>query len=314
MTAWLKKNYPSCTITFLTRNYTLPVVKMYQSVDRVVSWDDLQKLPRRARVEQFAKLNADAIVHVFPSKEIARCAKEAKVPLRIGTSHRLFHLFTCNIRINFTRKKSPLHEAQLNFELLKYFGLQSLPDLGELNVLTHQFHVPQIELPGELSKVLNKEVVILHPKSQGSAKEWPIEKYLELASQLAETGKQIVFTGTEKEGVMFRHLLPHHPLIFDSTGRLTLDQLCVLISKSNALVACSTGPLHIAGYCGIRAVGLFSPKKPIHPGRWKPLGNNSISLVFDESCASCSRGEDCFCLEQISVQNVIDAIEAPLIS
>ena len=50
----------------------------------------------------------------------------------------------------------------------------------------------------------------------------------------------VVYTGTEKEGIEFRAKLPSNNLIFDSTGKLSLDQLMTLIYKSKAIVACST--------------------------------------------------------------------------
>jgi ADP-heptose:LPS heptosyltransferase len=73
-----------------------------------------------------------------------------------------------------------------------------------------------------------------------------------------------------------------------------------LISTSKALVACSTGPLHIAGISGIKTIGIFSPRKPIHPGRWKPIGINVLTIVFDEECSLCKKSKPCKCIEEIS--------------
>jgi ADP-heptose:LPS heptosyltransferase len=69
----------------------------------------------------------------------------------------------------------------------------------------------------------------------------------------------------------------HHQAV-DLCGRLSLDEYITLISSSYALVAASTGPLHIAAACGIRAIGLYSPMRPIHPGRWKPIGKQAFFI------------------------------------
>ena len=151
-------------------------------------------------------------------------------------------------------------------------------------------------------------MVLLHPKSQGSALEWGIENYIELSNQLLSEGYSVIFTGTEKEGIQFRHLIPIHSNCYDSTGKLSLSQLIVLISKVQSLVACSTGPLHIAGVLSIRAVGLFSPRKPIHPGRWQPLGSNVKVLVKDDTCPVCAAKKVCSCIETISVASVFNAL------
>ncbi len=304
MCAWLKSTFPACKISFLCKAYTAPLAEKYSSVDQVVCVDELLQCSKNEQTNLLKKFKFDAVIHVFPNKTLAYGMKRAKVPFRIGTSHRLYHLFTCNIRPNFTRKNSNLHESQLNFELLKFFGLKTVPILELLNEYTSNFKLKSTELPLEIKDKLKTKYIVLHPKSQGSALEWPIDKYRALAILLIEQGYQVVFTGTEKEGSLFREWIPAEMGAIDTTGKLSIDQLCQLINKADGLVACSTGPLHIAGFLNKKAVGLFSSRKPIHPGRWKPLGNNSVALVFDSLCQKCSQGQNCTCIADISVDEV----------
>ena len=308
VTAWLKEQFPDCRITFFCRNYTAPIVKYFAAIDDIVKVDDLFTLPKKEQIDAVENLGIDAVVHVFPKKELAKLFKKALVPTRIGTSHRFFHLSTCNIRLDFTRKKSPLHEAQLNFELLRPFGLSEIPTFEAVNKYTSSFLIEKQQLPEEFETLLAEKYVVLHPKSQGSAREWPIEKYLELAEQLIIKGYEVVFTGTEAEGKLFRKKLPENPKCHDSTGKLSIDQLIWLIKNASALVACSTGPLHIAGFLDTKAIGLFSPRIPIHPGRWRPLGKHSTALVFDPNCPKCKAKKDCDCISDISVETVLQEI------
>ncbi len=308
ITSWIKTQFPSCKITFLCKDYTAPLVSMYAHVDEILSWDSIQQMDLKSQIKAIAAYQFDSVIHVFPRKEIATLMKQVKIPTRIGTSHRLFHFFTCNEKVHFTRKNSPLHEAQLNFELLRPFGLQEIPPLADINNYTTIFKSPTVELPDFLNPLKATKYVVLHPKSQGSAKEWPIEKYTQLAKYLSETGITVVFTGTEKEGQLFRNQLPKSNNIFDSSGKLSIQQLCLLIQHAFALVACSTGPLHIAGYSGIRTIGLFSPKKPIHPGRWMPLGKHVHTLVLNENCSNCQSGKPCDCISEIPVEQVFNEI------
>ena len=253
-------------------------------------------------------MNADCIIHVFPRREIAVLAKKARIPLRIGTAHRTFHFLNCNSRVNFSRKKSLLHEAQLNFELLRPLGLQSIPSLIEIQDQASNFAVPHTIPPTFLKDINWDKTIVLHPKSQGSALEWPLENYVALANLLVADGYTVLLTGTEKEGALFRHLFQLGDTLIDSTGRLSLTELILVISKVKALVACSTGPLHISSILNVRSVGLFSMRKPIHPGRWKPLGVNAVSLVFDEKCPTCAKGVICQCLRKIPVNGVRNAL------
>jgi len=308
--AWLKQQFPDVFIIFLGKTYTLPILNAYKAVDLAVDWSEIATLPRKQQIQKFQELKADAIIHVFPNKEIANLAKQAKIPHRIGTSHRIFHLFTCNHRINFTRKNSDKHEAQLNFELLRPLGLKELPEIEELNAFTTLFGPKKCVLPSEIGDFIekNKTFILLHPKSQGSALEWSLKNFIELNLMLNEQKIGVIYTGTENEGLVFRKKIPVNSLTIDSSGKLSLEELFTLISRAKGIVACSTGPLHIGGFLGIITLGLFSSRHPIHPGRWHPLGKNVHALVHDIHCPKCAKKQPCLCIQQISPQRVLDML------
>jgi len=281
MCAWLKAKFPTVKIVFFSKSYTLEVLRCYPFIDEVICIDEWSDFPFDKQKFLLSEIKAHAFIHVFPHKELAKLAKAAKVPYRIGTSHRMFHLLTCNIRPNFTRKGSDFHEAQLNFELLRNFGLQQLPSLDELVDLLSDF-TPQTALNPNLEKVLanDRKKVVLHSKSQGSAVEWPLENYIQLANQLEREDYVVYFSGTEKEGLQFRNQLPRNSNIIDISGKSSLGELITFISKCDVLVACSTGPLHIAAVLGIKAIGLYTDLRPMHPGRWAPLGKDSFVITM----------------------------------
>lgn len=308
---WIKKKYPSSYIIFLGRNYTVPILSSYNLIDEVCAWDDFENLPLVEKIEKLRNFQADTIIHVFPRKEIAHLAYKAKIKNRIGTSHRSFHLLTCNYRLNFTRKRSDKHEAQLNFELLKPLGCNEIPTFNKLIETTSDFRPKQLELSEELNAFIenNSKFIVLHPKSQGSALEWPLANYIKLTHALLEKQYGVIFSGTEKEGVLFRGLLPCNKAVLDTSGMLSLEQLMSLIAQSKGLVACSTGPLHIAALIGVATVGLFSPKRPIHPGRWQPIGKKASYLVFNENCKKCREGNLCNCIERIAPQTVLNQLQ-----
>jgi ADP-heptose:LPS heptosyltransferase len=304
---YLKQRFEGIRIVFLGNTYTAPVLACCPDIDMVLSWKELSSLPENEQVHQLTSLSLFAAIHVFPNKEVARLVKKCGVPNRIGTSHRLFHWLTCSHRVDFTRKNAEEHESQLNFHLLKPTGLNKLPTLEEVQTYVH-FSTEQT-VPDWLAETLNthQPKVILHPKSQGSAVEWGVNRFAELGQALLDAGYALYYTGTEKEAESFRHLIPQDCI--DTTGKLSLSELIALIQHADALVAASTGPLHIEGLLGKRAVGLFAPRRPIHPGRWRPLGANSTTLVFDENCTICSTGKPCRCIEKISVHRVMDALQ-----
>jgi heptosyltransferase-3 len=303
--AALKKDFPKMKIVFLASAYAIPVVKHCAAVDEIVDATELLKSPAVSQMEKFRAIGADAIVHVFPNRVIAQLAKKIKIPHRIGTSHRTYHLLTCNHRINFSRRKSKYHEAQLNFNLLEPFGYIERRTWEEINDNLTYFSARENTIPEEFKNVRKK--IVLHAKSKGSAVEWPIEKYQELAKRLDQSGYAVYFTGTEKEGVEIRKNALFTENIYDTTGKFSLEELISFIKNIDLLVACSTGPLHIAGSLNKPCIGLFTPKKPMHPGRWKPLGENSTALTAHDMC-KCTNQKNCTCLSDISVETVFTKI------
>ncbi len=299
MAGFLKNKFPGVEIYFLGKNYTRPLVECCHNIDHFISWDVLGSLDFKEQVATFENLNLDATIHVFPNKEVAKAIKAAKVPLRIGTSHRTFHWLTCNKLVDFSRKNSDLHESQLNFQLLKPIVPTFSADFENMFSLSG-FHAP--EKHPEVDQLIDtsKINVILHPKSKGSAREWGLENFEELIKLLPSEKYHIILTGSEEEGQLFREILvTPFPQVCDATGRVSLIQLISLIAHADVLVACSTGPLHIASALGINTVGIFPPIRPMHPGRWRPIGPKSTVFVKDTDCNKCRDNSICTCITEI---------------
>lgn len=290
----IKQNLPGARVVFLGKAYTRPLIDACAYIDAFLDKDAMLAQPELLKAQR-----AHAILHVFPVRHIANLAKQAGIPLRIGTSHRVYHWFTCNQLLHFGRKKSELHEAQLNAKLLAPLGLRtdwSLPELGSLLGFTRVSPL----LP-HLASLLQagKQNVILHPKSKGSARDWPLVHYEDLVKLLPSNRYHFFVTGTEAEGALIRQQQPtllQQPHVTDVTGKLSLGELVSFIHACNGLVACSTGPLHIAAALGKNAMGLYPPIRPMHPGRWAPLGPKVTVLVQSKTCSNCRKGGACQCI------------------
>ena len=287
----IKEHYPESHLMFLAADYTIPVIRNCPYIDEHVSWTSISQEPTTNQLEAFRNLQADVFIHVFPRKEISDLAKKVKIKHRIGTSHRSFHLLTCNHRVNFTRKRSNLHESQLNFHLLQPLGID-IPKFERLSAGKY--------LASNGSNSQFAKGVILHPKSKGSAMEWPLEKYVELA-ELLKSETKVYVSGTEEEGSFFKTAFKWDDSLIDLSGQFTLSEFQSFVGNQKALIACSTGPLHFAGALGVPAIGIYTQKKPMHPGRWRPLGENSVTVTLQDNCP-CKKS--CTCVDSISVSKV----------
>lgn len=261
---FIKKYSPNTRITFIGRSYTQAIVEACPFVDEFVNFD------KRAETS----LKVEACVFAFPDAEVMQWVKAQGVKKRIATGSRIASWKFANDRVFFSRKNSDLHESQLNFHLLYPFGVKDIPSLEEIRT----WHIlnPQVESPIQLEP--NKRSVVFHMLSKGSALNWSLNQYQTLASLLPASEFNIYITGTEEEGVRIRQGFQFDEHIIDVSGKLSLPQLIAFISSCDTLVAASTGPLHIASAVGIRAIGLYPSKRPMHPGRWMPLGSHASYL------------------------------------
>lgn len=281
----IKERWPSCTISFLGRGYTQGIIEACEHVDEYLNWDEIKTQSPAEQIAALEACEADVIIHVYPRKEILWLAKKAGIPMRISTGHRLHALTKCNKLVFFSRKKSDLHEAQLNFKLMRPLGFDENVSPEEISTL-YGFGAPTAGLPITLEEDLtthaDKIKVILHPLSKGSAPAWAIERYGELISMLPVNRYHLYVTGTAEEGQQLRQQLNlSDPHVTDLTGKLSLAELISFVRRCDVLIAASTGPLHIAAACGINAIGLFSPKRPMHPGRWAPIGKKAQVICAD---------------------------------
>jgi heptosyltransferase III len=292
----LKKHFPGVTIGFMGKSYTKPVIEACRHVDEFIDVDNFMQQPVLIGGEP-----AECIIHVFPVSRIAKRARALGIPLRIGTTNRLYHWFTCNKLVKLSRKKSDLHEAQLNLVLLKPLGIHESYSLQEVGGFTGLEHTQP--LPAHLAALLqkNKYNLILHPKSQGSGREWTLEIYYELIQLLDPSIFNIFISGTQKEKERMQWLFDKAGhLVTDITGKMSLTEFIAFIKQCDGLVASGTGPLHIAAALGKDALGLFPPIRPVHPGRWAPLGPNANYFVLDKQCDTCKGDKNaCICIKDV---------------
>lgn len=311
MAGALKACNPDLEILFLGKSYTQDVVALSQYVDEFLNWDDVYDSSEEEKRNFIADLNADTIIHVFPRPDIAKASAKAKVPFRIGSTGRLYHYLYCNKLVPLSRKKSPFHELQLNFKLLEpIIGKAPFPELNEMA----KFYGFQIKNKpdGKLTALIDtkKFSLILHPRSKGSAREWPLDRYESLIKLLPDKEFKIFVTGTETEAEMMKSFLAKNSdRITDLTGRFTLNEFIQFIDLCDGLVAASTGPLHIAAALNKLAIGIYPPIWPMHPGRWAPIGQHAEYLVVDKNCDDCRKAGACHCMAEISAQQVMNRLE-----
>ncbi|MEV4780590.1 glycosyltransferase family 9 protein [Burkholderia sp. LMU1-1-1.1] len=307
LAGYLKQIYPQAEIVFLCRRYAAAVVAQCRHVDRVLTLEELGD----DQAGGMARAECDTVLFAFPRRHLAIAALRAGIERRVGSSRRVYHWFTANRLINISAKKTPLHEAQLSFKLLLPLGIDYVPSLEQvwklygLTTPRHPAADAVLAAPGFK--------LILHPKSNGNGREWPLEHYTTLARMLgAAGGVRVLVTGSAAEGELLAQQAPALlalPNVENMCGRLDLEAFTALVGGCDGLIASGTGPLHLAAALGRPVVGLFPPLKPIDPSRWAAIGPRAHNLVTAQPCGHCADPARCTCMLAIAPQQVFDIVQ-----
>jgi 3-deoxy-D-manno-octulosonic-acid transferase/heptosyltransferase-1 len=154
-----------------------------------------------------------------------------------------------------------------------------------------------------------KPLIAINPVAKWETKLWANKKFSQLADILIDRyDAKIVFTGGPDDRPTIKDIMAvmkGHAV--NLAGHTTLKMLAALYEKMVFVVSTDTGPMHMAAAVGTPVVALFGPTAPWRTG---PFGSIHQIVRAELDCAPCFKREckTIDCIEQISVQQVIDAI------
>jgi heptosyltransferase-3 len=295
----IKEKYPACQISYLAAPGPGLIAPM---VDYVNSW--IIDKGQNGRLTIFELANRlsqggyDLLIELKPSWRTAVAGFLSRIPIRIGTGRR-FYSFLYNRRLNLHRRDSGRHQTDLDLAMLQPLRIDPANPLPCLT-LPEGFKKDSAKLVGESIN----EYIVIHPGSGGSAPNWPIENYKELA-QLLLRETDVIITGLEAETNGFEGCL-------NLTGRTSLPQLAGILGGARAFVSGSTGPLHLADALGIPCISFFVNHAVMGPVRWGPRRNQRNVIIPDAPSCRCRNISECHCLEQVSPREAFNKVRMVL--
>lgn len=155
-------------------------------------------------------------------------------------------------------------------------------------------------------------LVVLHPGTSafGHFKRWPAERFGAAAAELAgRRGARCVVTYGPSEKELAGQVVAASSGAAHLAPPLNVPELIELLRRADLMIACDTGPLHIAALLRRPLVALFGPKDP---AIYAPFGARcEIVRVDGLSCSPCTRRRcrDPKCMEGITVEMVVAAGE-----
>jgi heptosyltransferase-1 len=155
--------------------------------------------------------------------------------------------------------------------------------------------IPAVEFPYEESaekecehRLRDQDIgkfILLNPGAGWGAKQWPAERYGEVAKRLAENGlKSLINFGPGEQDLA-------RAVEVASAGAAhgiscSLTQLIALTRRASVFIGGDTGPMHLAAALGVPVVGIFGPTNPARNG---PYGTRSIVLRSPSSSTTHTR-------------------------
>ena len=198
-------------------------------------------------------------------------------------------------------------------ELENFRGL--LKELGIASGIEPRVVVPEIAVE-PLSQV--QDVVVFHLWASGMQswlREWPEDRWVDLANRLANRETVFVITGApadmERTEPFLKRMMAANLQAVAFAGTDGFVSLSHLLLRARVVVSVNTGVMHLAAVLGTPTVSINGPT---NKGRWGPMGRRVASVdAPGEGCGYLNLGFEydgnpTDCMERISVEMVADAV------
>jgi ADP-heptose:LPS heptosyltransferase len=164
-------------------------------------------------------------------------------------------------------------------------------------------------------------LVGIHPSGGRTIKQWPVERWRELARRLQEgLGATVVVTGGASDKALARALGEGLPRpVIDLAGRLSVAETMAVIGALDLFLSPDTGPMHMACAMGTPSVAVFGPSaaERYFSGDLSPTPGRHVVVRRELWCAPCNLirtpPQQCVdditpeCLRIVTVDNVYTA-------
>lgn len=300
----LRAAYPEHEIQYLTKSAYHDLVSMIPGVDRVVC------LPsKRSLVEEFKTFlslddqHFDLVVdlHGQPRSLLARKL--------IGAGRTVTYPKRRLERRLATRKRKTLpstwpHTIDLyNAAVIEARGHA----LAQRPVLT----VDMQRLPPEIrDKTDEHPWVVIAPGAAHPAKQWPVERFVQVAKALyEEMGVSIIWATTSSDPSSGATLPDIDPERLIRLNDCPLPELAAVMQRAVVTVANDSGAAHLSSAVGTPVAAVFGPTHPVLG--FAPRGLFDRVIQVDEFCRPCSLHgkkpcwrDSRYCLERIDPEDV----------
>ena len=137
-----------------------------------------------------------------------------------------------------------------------------------------------------------RPLVGIHPSGGRTIKQWPVERWREVARRLQENlGATVVVTGGPGDAALTRALAEGLPRpVIDLAGRLSVAETMAVIGALDVFLSPDTGPMHMACAMGTPSVAVFGPSaaERYSSAALSPQPERHVVMRRELWCAPCN--------------------------
>lgn len=159
-----------------------------------------------------------------------------------------------------------------------------------------------------------KKIAMLFPGSVWATKRWTAEGFVETAKGLQKRGYQVVLMGGPGEEALSAEVSGALTDVYDLTGKTSVVESLVLISRASVVVANDSASAHLAAVAETPVIAIFGPT--VLKFGYRPWGQTvCIAENKDLSCRPCGKHghHRCpigthECMKSVSANRVLEMI------
>lgn len=198
------------------------------------------------------------------------------------------------------------HAVEQAFDTLDYLGLKR--PTGAFRAALRDSGRPTLPLAD------GERTIAFAPVSRWPSKNWPVERFGELAHILLDRDKKlrIVVVGGKGDVEVGQKIVQASGFperMSNLCGQTSIAESFDILARCECLVANDTGPVHMAAAVGTRCVVLFGPTRPDWTG---PYGEGHTIIMRDLPCQPCLKRHchrgDGACLAEITAAEVAEKV------
>ncbi|MGL5271030.1 MAG: glycosyltransferase family 9 protein [Selenomonadaceae bacterium] len=311
----IKESFPEAKVTWVVEPPAYDLLTNNPYIDEIILFEKKKFKSLRGFMKQIGpfkrKLQREKYDVVLDLQGLFKSAAIAWL------SHAKLKFGCANMREGSNKISQPVigpnaggHIVERYLDVVRKIGCQVQQVVFPMEITEREADIA-IRLMKQAGADINNRYVVLAPGANWPNKRWPTKFFAQVADWLYNKNIIPVVIGG---GVVDERLageiasgaeIPPVNLV----GKTTLKQLAYIIKNAQAVIGGDTGPVHLAAGLNIPVTMLMGPTDANRNG---PYGQTENALEVDCDCRYCWKRECRLqrdCLEQISVQRVIDKLQ-----